>query len=731
MKETAMLFRMQALRPEFVLLVALGAWMGGTRPTVGAEVTVLQLLDDFEGGPEGLTPPPGWEAMPVFCAAASFQIAAAEGGNHVAQLTYEFLPDQPLASVWLLSRARIRGRLAALHLRLRGDGSGNLLTATIRSPQGERRQVRSEPITWTEWKKVSLPLEGLSQEDRLETLMLEPGTQGHPRGTLLFDNLQAFVTVEEAQGLSVDVVTNRFTNVLAVGEPPRFSALVNNLTLAPTMTFRASFSTLEGQRFGEREQELEVDRRQPIRIPLPFEPPPWRPAGYFTLKVALTGQGGAEEATSTHLAVVYPPPNLPAATSALGCNLDFSLDRDRLWRASLDCALMGFAGIRWVRAEMAWPACEPQPQQFDWRTWSSLLDLTARYRLGVVAQVRQVPDWASEAPEGAHDRAWIPPRSPAAFENFLAAASAQWGNRVPFWEVWAGANSKQFWRPEADARRYADWLEASFRAVRRRAPQCQVGMGALVGPDLNFLSALLTGRDQNFFDFVALHIEPRKNYELWRSVYDGLWSVTDFLQKKKRYSPPWIAWTGEAATDDPVALCHQAASVVKCYTQVWPFGTKLFWKLFRDGPGEGHFGLFQADFTPKPSYVALCTLASILGSARFVEYLHLGAHFFGAYFETDKSKIIVLWAEPYSWELHLKLPGFGLYDFQFNPAAGQKDNLLHLRLGPFPVFLVGPTDPRPAVIEAVTAALKEKGVTVQVGLQIHPPSTDDCGGGPH
>lgn len=704
------MFRIQAPRPKLVFLVALAAWMGGARPAAGAEVTVLQLLDDFEGGPEGLTPPPGWEAMPVFCTAASFQIAAGEGENHVAQLTYAFQPDQPLASVWLLSRAQIRGRLAALHLRVRGDGSGNLLTATIRSPQGERRQVRSEPITWTDWKKVSLPLEGLSQGDRLETLTLEAGAQGQLRGTLLFDDLQAFVTVEEAQGLSVDVVTNRFTNVLAVGETPRFSALINNLTLAPAMTLRASFSTLEGQSFGEQEQEVKVDRRQPVRVPLSFEPPPWRPAGYFTLKVAVKGQGGVEEATSTHLAVVYPPPPLPAATSALGCNLAWSLDRDSLWRTSLDCALMGFAGIRWVRAEMAWRACEPQPQQFDWRAWSSLLDLTARYRLGVVAQVRQVPDWASDAPAGARDRAWIPPRRPDAFENFLAAASAQWGNRVPFWEVWAGANSKQFWQPEADPRRYADWLDASFRAVRRSAPHCQVGMGALVGPDLNFLAALLAGRDQNCFDFVALRIEPRKNYELWRSVYDGLWRVTDFLQKKKRYSPPWIAWTGEAATDDPVALCHQAASVVKGYTQVFPFGTKLFWNLFRDVPGEETCGLFQADFTPKPAYVALCTLARLLGPARFVEYLHLGEHFFGAYLEAEQSQIVVLWAEPYSWELRFKLPSFGAYDFQLNPAAVREGDFLNLKLGPYPIFLIGPTDPRPAVIEAVTAALKEKGL---------------------
>jgi hypothetical protein len=196
------------------------------------------------------------------------------------------------------------------------------------------------------------------------------------------------------------------------------------------------------------------------------------------------------------------------STGFLGVNAQL------LWRTdpSIDVRALARSGIRWVRADFAWAALEPQRGAYRWGAADRLMAAAASSGVQVLAIVGYSAPWASSDPDGGDTL--YPPRSATEFARFAKDVAQRYGAAGTFWqehpevpalplaaiEIWNEPWGDWNWKSGPDAGAYARLVRAVSDAVRR------------VQPDLRLLASgdLLTyeGATQGPWLATLLDVDP-------------------------------------------------------------------------------------------------------------------------------------------------------------------------------------------------------------------------------
>ncbi len=281
-------------------------------------------------------------------------------------------------------------------------------------------------------------------------------------------------------------------------------------------------------------------------------------------------------------------------------------------------------GVRWLRTDLNWAVVQDAgPGSFDWRDMDRIVDQASSFGISVLPVVGATPAWAWQDPDRPS-----PPRDPAAYGRFLAAAVARYAPRgIHSWEIWNEPNLAGPFPPRPDPAAYAALLQAGAQAIRAADPTATVilgGLAAVTRTDLDgdppaiaaveFLQAVYAAGAGPAFDAVGFHpytgsalpdLGARRNS--WGVMAGPLRAVMDAQGDAAK--PIWITEYG--APTNPgrrgVAEDRQAEQLAAgvALARATPWLGPVFWYSYRDlgtdpDNPEDWFGLMAADGRAKP-----------------------------------------------------------------------------------------------------------------------------------
>jgi hypothetical protein len=300
-----------------------------------------------------------------------------------------------------------------------------------------------------------------------------------------------------------------------------------------------------------------------------------------------------------------PLPPEPALCPRLEAGVNTHLDND----ARLEEALA--LGARWIRVDVNWPALEPQPGVWDFRSLDPMLDKACELGLQVYASVITTPPWASSQGGGN-----AVPRS-VAWRGFLRSLVRHSRGRIAVYGIWNEPNLPENWAGSvAD---YVDvLLRPAYQEVHAGDPQARVA-----GPDLahlysapidplSFLKGLRRAGAAKCLDILSWHLYGGEDFQS---------KVTGFYAGKLLYRPGleqmlqssgwqgqelWVTELGVRSDDGGEEL-----QVVRL-AQQWLLLRSLGWvkkafiyQLRDDQGGSEKWGLLRSDGSAKPAFLEM------------------------------------------------------------------------------------------------------------------------------
>lgn len=332
------------------------------------------------------------------------------------------------------------------------------------------------------------------------------------------------------------------------------------------------------------------------------------------------------------------------------------------------------AGFGWIRQEFPWEDIEihakgdfedrrHEPYRSAWDKYDSIVDLTEKYDIQIIARLSNPPAWSRAA--GDAMGTFAPPDNLADYGDYCEAVARRYRGRIGYYQVWNEPNIFPEWgdqpvSPEA----YTELLKVAYTRIKAACPECVVLSGALaqtipLGPrDLNdfiFLQRMYDAGAGSYFDVLAM-----QDYGLWSGPTDRRMRARVLNFSRPEYireimvkngdarKPIWITemnWNAPPADlpDKRFGLVtpeQQARYAVQAYERVqreWPWaGVVTFWFFKRATEQEKeqawyYFRLVEPDFTPLPAYAALTTYLHSDAARTLYRGVHQEDHWLLAY----------------------------------------------------------------------------------------------------
>lgn len=185
----------------------------------------------------------------------------------------------------------------------------------------------------------------------------------------------------------------------------------------------------------------------------------WLLAGSITLYAYLHSR--AEEALRGYENPTQKA-DLPFRIPRLGVNVELTQYTPEALETHF--ALMRAVGVRWVRQHVRWDTIEQAQGVYDWSAYDRVFHaLQAQTTLEPVVVLLGSPVWAREA----NTSAFAPPILDGAWEAFLTAFVARYGQAIRHYQIWDEPNLHDAWGHLApNPTRYIDLLQRAYNSIK-------------------------------------------------------------------------------------------------------------------------------------------------------------------------------------------------------------------------------------------------------------------------
>jgi hypothetical protein len=303
-------------------------------------------------------------------------------------------------------------------------------------------------------------------------------------------------------------------------------------------------------------------------------------------------------------------------------------------------AAMATAGVRWVRANVAWSGAEPDTKGVLNEGYLLQIDYAVNRARAAGIEVLMpfsdgVPYWASADPAkfrdaaGGHWNKYWRPTSPADYADFARTMVSRYhGLGVHAFEVWNEPNTSKFWPSGPDAVSYSTLLAAAYPAIKTADPAATVLVGGLSKNDYDYVAQLYAAGAGPFFDALAVHpytgvADPTwcwnegTTTKLAKDAFCGIEEVRNTMVANGDSAKGiWLTEFGWSTNTGAygVSEATQADFLTKAFTKAasYPYVQTAFWYNFRNNywlnaPAdyEANLGLLRVDFSAKPAYTAM------------------------------------------------------------------------------------------------------------------------------
>lgn len=302
------------------------------------------------------------------------------------------------------------------------------------------------------------------------------------------------------------------------------------------------------------------------------------------------------------------------------------------------------AGIGWIRDEVYWSEVEKEKGVFRFPPAYDHYLKAAQAR-GI--QVLLILDFGNAVYSGAEKGG---PATEAERKAFAGYCREVVKRCQPFgirhYEIWNEPNASTFWKPQPNPEDYAKLLEAAYKSCKDVDPGATLLGCSTSGTDLNYIGRVLAAGGGRFMDALSFHpycqpLPPEKK----------LLADISKLKGVAPGKPLWITeigyptYAGAAGVDEET----QANYLVRAFLlgRSSPAVERVFWYDFQnDGEdraeAEFNFGLVRKDKTPKPSYGACKTMASLVRDLPPAEFQIVGNTYL-LRFEEGEDRLIAVW----------------------------------------------------------------------------------------
>jgi VCBS repeat-containing protein len=339
-----------------------------------------------------------------------------------------------------------------------------------------------------------------------------------------------------------------------------------------------------------------------------------------TVKDAL----GASTTTTVSLTIVPPAANaVDQRATSVAIHVPDLLFYSQ---AEIDRALdaLQSVGVTDIRVLVPWAAVEPVQGSADWSAVDRVVNSAAARNIKVLGILNSTPTWA--AVPNTMPLAGMPADN-AQFAAFAGLAAARYKGKVTAWEVWNEPNGINFWQPAPNAAQYTALLKPTYLAIKAADPNAVVvaaSVGSvvdfgdwLVNP-VRFVSEMYAAGAAGYFDALSFH-----PYQYTTPFTQGGIYYESPLTQVNRIYALMVAngdgnkkiWATEYGEPSSAAGDANQAAYLADFLRGWrtlSFAGPAFIHTLVDNanadPAEASFGLFRADWTPKPSAAAVITV---------------------------------------------------------------------------------------------------------------------------
>jgi hypothetical protein len=261
-----------------------------------------------------------------------------------------------------------------------------------------------------------------------------------------------------------------------------------------------------------------------------------------------------------------------------------------------------------------------------------VINSAAARNIKVLGILNSTPIWAAVA--NTLPLAGMPADN-ALFAAFAGLAAARYKGKVTAWEVWNEPNAIMFWQPGPNAAQYTALLKAVYPAIKAADPDAVV-VAASVGSTIDwfgltvnpvrFVSEMYDAGAAGYFDALSFH-----PYQYTTQFSQGGMYYESPLNQVNRIRDLMVAngdgikkiWATEYGEPSSAAGDANQAAYLGDFLRTWrtlSFAGPAFIHTLVDNANadtaEASFGLFRADWTPKP---AVSTVEAVIAENDAIE----------------------------------------------------------------------------------------------------------------
>jgi polysaccharide biosynthesis protein PslG len=303
------------------------------------------------------------------------------------------------------------------------------------------------------------------------------------------------------------------------------------------------------------------------------------------------------------------------------------------------------AGVGLIRQTFDWAKIETVEGTYDFGAYDLWMEALAAKNMKALPILFGAPPFRSSAPAAGANEGTYPPRDPAAFGEFAAAATRRYGPNGTFWsakpdlpylpvtawQVWNEPSLPAYWPAGPDAAAYTQLLRAAFKAIKRIDPNAEVVSAGIPNSKLGvpferYVEGLLDAGAAEAFDTLGIHPYATDVEGVFAAVRRARAALKRHGSKEKIWITE-IGWaTAGPQSPFTVGSQGQASRIAQLFEELPVQREKLgirglvYFNWKDSQPFEGgsdffglHTGLLDVNGAEKPGFLAFQRGAEALG----------------------------------------------------------------------------------------------------------------------